>query len=364
MKLLFVIERFYPYHDASAKVLKNLLSSTVFQDCEIHVVSIGNNDLNDGFIKIHNISYKENLFNRIKHKIFKGKYIKDNAFVKKFKEKIEDICQNYDISHVIYVIGNMNLLLVNPKISSEQNYVFYDSLLNNFFYNREKNKHIVNIQNNAFDRASRIFLLEEYIDIYKKFHPFQSNKFYPFYITAFYNEKPLNDSESNVLLHAGAFFPGLRDPFLFFDFLNKCSEQKIDISAITLGELPKSLKNYNIPSSLIILNRVFGQEYLNLILSTKCFVLIDNCISCNQIPSKTYEYIGYNRKILFFSEGNTNTAKLLEGNKNVFFVSDVISNDIIKMFKKFLESDNFNERKKYFKNEKDYVANYLLEKLK
>lgn len=363
MKLLFVIEHFYPYYDASSKVLKNLLSSKNFKNHEIHIISIGHYDLVDDSIIIHNISLKETFFSKIKNKLFKGRFVKNKPLITKIKSKIEIICNENHIDHVLYVVGDMNLLLINPCVSAKQSYIFYDSLLDNFFYNRESQHRITKIQSNAFRRATYIFLLEEYLELYKKYHSDFANKFNRFFITAFYNDKPLESVQSNLLLHAGAFFAGLREPTLFFNFLNRCDRFDLGIKAITLGELPKTLSNIAIPKNLSIMDRVFGTEYDKLVRSCECLVLVDNCLSCNQIPSKAYEYIGYNKKILFFTNGGTNTAKLLENNRNVYLVENNINENTIRSFQIFLKASINDERKKYFKNEKDYVAHYLLEKL-
>lgn len=363
MRFLFVIEHFYPYHDASAKVLKNLLSSREFEDHEIHVVSLGEGDLIDDSISIHNISINDKMFLRIKNKFFKGKFVKNKEFVIRVKQKIEVVCSKYNIDHVFYIIGNMNLLLVNPNISAKQSLIFYDSLLNNFFYQKEKNSNITKIQSKAFQRATYIFLLEEYLDIYELNHKEFADKFYPFYITAFYNDEPLRNVHTNILLHSGAFFVGLREPNKFFEFLEKCDKCGANLRAITLGALPKVLSDINVPNNLEIIDRVFDDEYNSYVSLSDCLVLVDNCDSCIQIPSKAYEYIGYNKKILFITSGNTNTAKLLNNNKNVFLVQNIINDETVKSFLYFLEGRTYDERKKYNKNEKDYVAHYFLEKL-
>lgn len=363
MKLLFVIEHFYPFHDASARVLKNLLSSSEFKDHEIHVVSLGDRDLTEDSINIHTVPVKNDIIFKLKNKFLKGKYVKNKEFIKRIKQKIELVCDKHNIDHVLYIIGNMNLLLVNPSITTKQSFIFYDSLLNNFFYRRERNNYISKIQSKAFQRSTHIFLLDEYLDIYKSNHKEFVDKFHRFYITAFYNNEPIQNIHTNTLLHAGAFFVGLREPNTFFKFLDKCDKSELKLKAITLGALPKALSNVTIPKNLEIKDRVFDNEYKNLVMSCECFVLVDNYDSCNQIPSKTYEYIGYNKKILFFTSGNTNTAKILSNNKNVFLVKDEINDKIIELFNIFLKDGIYDERQKYYMNEKDYAARHLLGKL-
>ena len=346
MKFLFVIEQFYPYHDASAKVLKNLFSSNRFKNHEIHVLSIGNKNMVDDNLIIHELEYKDTLFYKTINKIQSGKFITNKKLIKLFANEINSICAKEKIDNVTFVLGNMNFLKIKLQDNIKVNYIFYDTFFENFFYKKEKTANIFKIQTKAFSNANIIFLLEEYRDIYLHYHPEFVEKFKNFYITAFYDnliykQKPI----PGQLLHTGAFFKGLRDPIPFFEFLHYCEEHKISLKGITLGELPKSLKKIKIPTNLLVNSRVFGDEYCCLLSKSEALVLVDNCKECKQIPSKAYEYIGYNKKIIFFTEGNTNTCKLLESNNNVYKIDKKINQTILNGYCDFIKKENSDERK-------------------
>ena len=366
MKILFVIEHFYPYHDASAKVLTNLLLSETFTNHEIHVLTSLDRDVCDGQIQIHGVKYTDFFF-RVKLKFIKNKFIKDRYLLNAFSKSLNAICNNHKFDHIIFVMGNMNLLYLSSKVNTKYSFIFYDPFISNFIFKEEDINKILKIENKAFENASNIFVLEEYLETYKKHHTDYKDKIFPFYLTAFYNnviDQEKHTITKHTLLHAGSFFDKLREPYLFFDFLNQCEKEGLEVHASTLGILPRKIsRKVTLPKNLTIVNRVFGEEYLDIISSSECLVLVDNCSESTQIPSKAYEYIGYNKKILFFSNGNTNTSRLLLDNKNVFKITNKLSENTINDFRLFLDLKTYNERIKYQKNEKDFVAQYLLGKL-
>lgn len=359
MKLLFVIESFYPIKDATAKVLDNLLSSNEFKKDEIHLICYGGRDTKYCNIDIHSVLPSESFFFKVRNKLFKNRFIANSKMINSFSEKINFVIKQYNIEKVIFVMGSFQLLRCKIESNISVNAIYYDAFFNNFFYRNSKRESLIKIEKKFLDKCDSVFMLKEYIPIYKEAYP-DSKKFIPFYVTAFYDAENKRAKSTNKIVHVGAFFEGLREPHKFISFCNECFKEQKNYEFISLGVLPNSLKDLSLPNNLKFIDRIFGDEYTKLISESKCFVLVDNDSKCVQIPSKTIEYVGMNKKIIFFPSSNSsNTSKLLENNRNVFIVPGQVDSGVIKKFDEFLSAPIYDERKKYKQFEKDNVAHVL-----
>lgn len=358
MKFLFVVDGFFPYHDATAKVLRNLLRSELWDAHECHVLFRGKSaPLEDGNIHLHSFDCKDSFSARLMSKVFPGKMHRQRSLICNFSREIERLCNSLSFDHVFVVLGNFQLLFCSlPSIP--HSFLYYDLFVGNYFYRRESMSRLSKLQNRALEKAEWIFAPLEYTF---SFSESARTKLKPLFITAFYPHCANRDVKKGTLLHCGAFFPGLREPQSFIAFMHLAQERCKDWVAYTLGDLPKKFRDVDRPRNVFIKARVFAEEYETLLDEAEVLVLVDNSRECPQTPSKTFEYIGLGKKILFFTEGNTNTDKWLRGNRNVFRVVGEPKPDDIVSFERFLAAPLRDERQKYSCCESDSVSREILE---
>lgn len=369
MNLLFVIEKSYPIKDASARVLNKLIESDVFENDDIHILSFGNcNCFKKKNVSFHFVKEKKYFIPRVLGKLFKRRFFANLFKINSYKKHIKRILNYHKIDRTIFVLGDFNLFYCANNLNTDYFAIYYDPFIGNYFYSKTSRKKLNRIESEFLRKCKKAFLLNEYLYLYKEQYPNYSSKMISFNITSFYSldERLVISSfkNKNFFLNCGGFFPNIRPPETLFEFADELLKKYPHFDVVSLSKLPKMYNKCTKPSNLVFHERIEGDNYLRFIGEARCLLLFDNKKEYPQIPSKLFEFISTNKKIVFFTEDFNRIPNVIRNNSlNIFIIrygSKINDETISKLFDFIkIKETTYDIETVFYKYSADYNAKII-----
>ena len=330
LRILFLVDFYYPISSANAICVKHLQASLLSQNIKSDVICYGHKNgllAENEFGFIYSIENKLelardfeknpiSLLERIHNGIIWP--LKSLKTISRFKNAINKLNDKYRYLGVVCVMRPIEAAMSCSKM----NYVLYelDSITNNgdnlFGIKRFLKYRSSNIERNIYKHAGLIIHMRSHEQFYadKKYHKFIKKTIYSD-IPGLIESKQSHIKTSNgkiIICYTGALDSKIRSPKYALDLFEKISEIiDIEINFYSRGDCDSIInaKKYN--SFAFDRGYVSSEEIANIINSADFLLNIGNCFSgkVTSLPSKTIEYISTGKPIIHIDGGDNDIAK-------------------------------------------------------
>ncbi|MCB2353561.1 hypothetical protein [Clostridium estertheticum] len=347
MKILFVIDNFYPNDNANSNCVTDLAQQLIKRNNEVHILTvkhdrlISNNEIYNG-IKIHRMDDKSLIskknyykkFDEVNLNIFKKSLdIFSFVFIKciaRLKAKLNNepefnminvtskhitklhLDYKYNVVISVSLPLSTSLAVMNAKRNNKNDFKFViyqlDPFTNNFTLPEKYKMKRYNIERKVLDIADRIVVTDLIYEENKECDFIEFiNKMYPL---KFPNIKKINyetckdgikfDENYINCVFVGALYLDIRNPDYALNLFSKFNDKKIRLNIIGTGA-EDMLAKYKIimGDSLMIYNTVSKSSAFNAMCEADILINIGNNIP-NQMPSKIFDYISTGNPIINF----------------------------------------------------------------
>lgn len=368
MKILFVIEKFWPNQTPITNNLNPVIKKMLDKKIRIDVITYRQNDDLVNFENIDgvNIYRIDDIYNIIKKaslikKIFlrvHRKLFLEYLFVKKGREILKK--NKYDIviafSYPFIMEKYANKITTNTK-SVFLSYQF-DPYYNNILIKNSNNNNVLKEEIVVLSNATKIFLPPIDYELNMK------NNWFPQTIKNKYVEMPFAllrepiESYQNPLIkntdhlnfvYAGALYDNVRNPFPIIDFFTQINiKYRLHLYYISEEKISEQLllREKEINGDLLLYRNYPKETCDNALFFSDIIINIGNNI-LNQTPSKIYEMISYGKPIVnFYTLDGDTSKKMLDKYPLKINIKLPFTEESIKQFEDFCLK-NKNERISY-----------------
>lgn len=356
MKVLFVLEKFYPDSSANLNCLSPIFNELLERNFKVDVLTYRQNIEYKKCEVVNNISVirvddnynmsKNDLLKKFFWRLYRKLFL-NKKMISTGKKLL--LHNKYDV--VIACSYPFLMEEIASKIVNGSSVPFISYQLDPFYCNsnlpiNEKNqrlKHEINI----LSRAKKIFLpIENYYENIETGLAILKDKYYPIdYPLIIKKNFNVIKNEKPVFVYTGTLYNNIRNPKYVLEFFSKLNfDFKLIMCYISDDIVEKDLNYYkSIMNDKLILKRNQTKEQCDRELENSSIIVnIGNSIA-NQTPSKIFEYISYCRPIVnFYSIENDTSKKILERYPLIFNVFKNFHSKDISEFEKFAKL-NFNK---------------------
>lgn len=343
MKILCVIDKFYPDSSANAVCCENLIEVFKSRGHQVDIVSEKFNktdktyDVYKGINIIKLDTYKIKILNRRRNKKFKT--WNDLPIVTRkcstLLYKIKNMLLNRDTNSPSLDAINYKIALnIIQKIEKHYDVLFtfsapvslhvmgremlkmglvdrwYPIFLDAYIYNKTMSKMAIGKRkiflNKILKDAEQVFMVDGVVEEYSKykFTPSYQDKIRELHIPILkeiaLSKSYKKDAKQAKLIYTGLFYEKIRNPSKMLDILSKLEiDCEIDIFSKYCESVIENKKKLFTRCVLNIHGLISHDNCLKEILSSDFVINLGNTIS-NQMPSKILEYIGFGKPIINF----------------------------------------------------------------
>ena len=381
-RVLFVLEKFYPYNSANLNCLNPIFEEMKTQNIEIDVLTFRQNKLDKNFeiynginifrvndyYHLSNIAFFKKTILRISRKfLFKFKMIFNGKKLLKQKKYDCVIACSYPFLMEEIACG----ITKNTKCAfiSYQLDPFYN---NNVLGQLNKEKRL-ELELETLKNADKVFLPpENFSENMQTKLSVLENKYYPidFPLIKEKNNKTINSSSDEVnFVFTGTFYKDIRTPYVMLDFFKNIKfDYIINLYYISDDDIENKLQVYQKEfEDKLKLHRNKSKEECDKALEKANIIInIGNKIS-NQTPSKIFEYISLGKPILnFYSTKNDSSKKALDRYPLVLNIFNDFNKQDILSFNQFCKKNRnkiltFKEATKNYKTASEIAKEFIKE---
>jgi hypothetical protein len=340
MKIIFLIETFYPFGGSTALIAKNIIEEYRNKnECKVYSFYTPKSS--------YNYMYSvKNLYNFFLYKFFKlfSRFFLNNFeplfmanILRKIKKEKPDL--------VISFIGNYRLFKLAYEIKQKLNYdniiILTDPFLNNINLLKYNKVFIFNSYLEFTKSAKKILLPKEYKtevneSIKEKFFFYK----FPLLVDTSNLRKPsFQKNKEYIFIYTGTFYKTFRNPAKVLNLFLKLNGT-IKFKLLVLGPInpfifiPKYEHNL-FKSFLVYLGNKDQETTFSYLKIADAFINIGN-INSIQFPGKMISYLSFNKKIISFSDSYMD----FEHPHICYIKSNIIFDDFYKTISKFMYSNN------------------------
>ena len=325
--------------------------------CCHHIIhaSIGDNEKFEQYnnnCDCYSFKKKNNIFNKMKRVIFRK--LLQHHFINSslLYKKCEMFFLNNNIEAIIsisapFLYADVGYLL-SRKYKIPHYIVYNDPLVGNVNENKSFFRYNKNKEMKWLNNVEKIFIPLNYYEFYIFIYGKLMEKSIVLDIPCYPDYKLTCRYDNNDIFYGGTFNKKYRNPKKIFLFFKKLYQFNPNIMLNCYSNLNPAISKFKNMHFHTLLN---ANDYRDKIDNAFIVLIKDNDFGF-QIPSKIFEMLGSEKKILYFTNNLCSPGSILmRKNKNVFIVDETkkIDEKIIKDFIKFCSSTCKKDKSNYLK---------------